>query len=642
MKTNLKKPVWGIKTEWVPPPELPVVPAGVKEIAIDLETQDPRLRTHGPGWPTSHGDVCGIAVAWAGYVGYFPIGHQGGGNLDRQLVLRWFKKEIASHPADKIFHNAAYDVGWLKRLGVELSGQIIDTMLAAPLIDENRRFYSLNTVAYDYLGEMKSETTLREAAGEFGLDPKAELWKLPASFVGEYAEQDAKMTLDLWQIFKTILNKEDLWQIFKLESSVLPVCIEMTWKGVRVDLDAAERVKQSQIKSVQKITAQIKKDTGIEIELWAAASVSKVFDFYSIPYPRTATGLPSFTKNFLRLHEHPVAQLIADGRELDKTGNTFISSIFRFAHKGRIHGHINQLRGESGGTITGRLSMSTPNLQQLPARNPEIASLIRGLFLPEKGEKWASMDFDQQEPRILVHLASLTRKGLEGSNDFVKAYNEDKNTDFHQMVADLAQIPRSKAKVINLGLIYGMGKTRLAEALDISLKEAKSVMKLYHRKVPFVLQLQETIQRTLSSTKRDGYVRSILGRKCRFNLWEPNLFVAAKALPRHEAVLEYGQNLKRSFTYKALNKIVQSSAADQTKAAMVSIFQEEGKTPLVQIHDELAFSVSGKKEAQKLCALMENAVKLKVPCPAEIKMGDNWGNLHDPNFVDKMKLKIGK
>jgi DNA polymerase I-like protein with 3'-5' exonuclease and polymerase domains len=628
LKKNLKKPVWGIKKEWIPPQELPAVPAGVTEIAIDLETQDPRLKTHGPGWPTGNGDVCGIAVAWEGYKGYFPIGHEGGGNIDRRLVLRWFKKEIAAHEGKKIFHNAAYDVGWLKHLGINLSGQLVDTMIAAPLIDENRRFYSLNSIGYDYLGEMKSETSLREAAAEFGLDAKAELWRLPASCVGEYAEQDAKMTLDLWQHFKSILNKEDLWQIFELESSVLPICIDMTWKGIRVNLDAAERVKQNQLKAVKKIISKIKKDTGVDVELWSAASVSKVFDFYKIPYSRTATGMPSFTKNFLRLHGHPAAQLIADGRELDKTGNTFISSIFRYTHKGRIHGHINQLRSESGGTVTGRISMANPNLQQIPARNPKISELIRGLFLPEQGEKWASIDFDQQEPRILVHFSSFTNRGLQGSEDFVKAYRDSANTDFHQLVADLAEIPRTQAKTINLGIMYGMGQTRLAEQLDVTVEEAKALMKTYHREVPFVRELQDTVQRTVSSHLREGYVRSLLGRKCRFDLWEPNLFVSSRALPREEAVREYGTNLKRAYTYKALNRLIQSSAADQTKAAMVNVFKEKRKTPLVQVHDELAFSVTEATEARDLRKIMEDAVQLAVPCPAAIKIGENWGMLH--------------
>jgi DNA polymerase I-like protein with 3'-5' exonuclease and polymerase domains len=627
MKKNLRRPVWGTKTEWVPIPQLPVTPSGIKEIAIDLETKDPRLKTYGSGWPTGNGDVVGIAVAYEGFNAYLPIAHEGGGNLDRKIVLKWFTKEIANHPSDKIFYNAAYDVGWLTHLEVKLNGNLIDAMLAAPLLNENRFSYSLNAVSYDYTGQMKSEAALREAAAEFGVDPKSEMYKLPACFVGAYAEADAKLTLDLWQLFKAELTKEDLWQVFNLESEVLPLCIEMTRRGVRVDLDAAEQLKQDMLGVVKKILMHIKKETGLPVELWAAASIAKVFDHLQIPYGRTKTGLPSFTKHFLSLHEHPIAQKIAEAREYDKIGHTFLSSIFRYTEKGRIHGHINQLRSDGGGTVSGRISMSNPNLQQIPARNPEMSQKIRGLFLPEQREQWASIDFNQQEPRILVHFASLTNKGLSGSADFVDAYTNKNGTDFHQMVADIAEIPRKQAKTINLGIMYGMGVTRLAEQLDVTTDQAKRLLRQYHQDVPFLKELIDAVQRKVSHRDKGGFVRSLLGRKCRFDLWEPNLFVSARALSKEEAHIEYGDNIKRAYTYKALNRLIQSSAADQTKACMAAVFREKNKVPLIQIHDELAFSVANQKEAEELCEIMENAVKLEVPTPGDIALGENWGSL---------------
>tara|TARA_R110000787_G_scaffold108447_1_gene216848 strand:+ start:12999 stop:14933 length:1935 start_codon:yes stop_codon:yes gene_type:complete len=637
MKKNLKPPKFGVKTEWVPVEELPVTPEGIKEIAIDLETKDPRLRTHGPGWPTGHGDVVGIAIAYEGFNSYFPFGHEGGGNLDRKHILKWFKKEIADYPCDKIFYNAAYDVGWLRRLGIELKGCLIDAMIAAPLLNENRQSYSLNAVAYEYLGETKSEAALREAAQEFGVDPKGEMYKLPAAFVGEYAEADAQLTLDLWKHFKSLLLREDLWQIFNLETEVLPLCIDMTWQGVRVDLDQAERLKQGLVKQVKKELMDIKKETGFNIELWAAASIAKVFDSLSIPYNRTKTGLPSFTKNFLKNHPHPIAQKIAEAREVDKIGNTFISSIFRYTEKGRIHGHINQLRSESGGTVSGRISMSNPNLQQIPSRNPKMAKMIRGLFLPEEGQKWGSMDFDQQEPRVLVHYAKLTKGGLSGSGNFVKAYSTDPKTDFHQMVAGICDIPRSQAKTINLALMYGMGQTKLAEQLDVTTDEAKRLMGQYHKNVPFVKELQDVVQRRVGKKDGGGFIRSLLGRKCRFDLWEPNMFVSSRALQKDQALIEYGDNIKRAYTYRSLNRLIQASAADQTKASMVAIYKETKKIPLVQIHDELAFSVENQAEAESLCKIMEDAVKLEVPTPCDISLGDTWGDLSKLDFVDKSR-----
>lgn len=628
MKTNLKAPVFGVRTEWVPVNELPITPKDIQEIAVDLETKDPLLKSHGPGWATGEGDVAGIAIAYAGVNHYLPIGHEGGGNLDRRIVLRWFKEQIANHPSDKIFHNAAYDVGWLKRLGIAMKGTLIDTMLAAPIIDENRRFYSLNSVAYDYLGQLKQESLLREAAQEFGLDPKAEMYKLPASYIGDYAEKDAQLTLDLWNHFKAILSTEDLWQVFELETKMLPICIDMTFKGVKVDLDKAEVLKQKLSKEVKRILSSIKKETGVSVELWAAASISKAFDKLRIPYGKTKTGQPSFTKNFLSNHPHPVAKQIATARELDKMGNTFINSIFRYVKDNRIHGHINQLRSEGGGTVTGRLSMSHPSLQTIPARNPEFSKMIRGLFLPEEGQQWASIDFSQQEPRILVHFANLTNGGLLGSDVFVKAYQQNPHTDFHQLVADIAKIDRFQAKVVNLALMYGMGQNRLAEQLDIDVDSAKELISQYHTRVPFVKALQEAVQRYIKDERSGGEIRSLLGRKCRFPLWEPNLFVSSRALPREEALTEYGPNIRRAYLYKGLNRLIQSSGADMTKAAMVKIKEELGEVALIQIHDELAFSVPDAERAREICKVMEHSVEMQVPTPADISLGKNWGELN--------------
>ena len=274
--------------------------------------------------------------------------------------------------------------------------------------------------------------------------------------------------------------------------------------------------------------------------------------------------------------------------------------------------------------------MSNPNLQQIPARNPRFAEAIRGLFLPEEGEKWSSLDYSQQEPRILVHYASLTRmpgnRGLTGADLFVEAYRDDPQTDFHQRVADIAKIPRGKAKTINLALLYGMGQTKLAEQLDVTPEEAKHLIQQYHEQVPFVKELQDFIQRRVGGPLGTGFVRSLLGRKCRFELWEPNLFVSSKALPKEEAVIQYGSNIKRAYLYRALNRLIQSSAADQTKRAMVEI-HKTGKVPLVQIHDELALSVKDLSEAKEIMEIMEKAVELKVPSPVDIALGPNWGHL---------------
>lgn len=612
------------QTEWIIPETFPDL-SQAKEIAIDLETSDPNMDSMGPGWPVKNGFIVGFAFAVSDWKGYFPIKHQGGGNLDEKIV-RNFVQDVLKTNSTKIFHNAAYDVGWLIAEGFTINGQIIDTLIAAPLLDENRFSYTLNSLGYDYLRETKSEKGLKEAAAAFGVHPKKELWKLPSLYVGSYAEQDAALTLKLWEYFKVELSKEEVTSIFEIETELLPVLIEITKKGVRFDCGKC----QSLIKELQqeefKLEEQIKELSGSPVDIWASASIAKAFDTLKIKYPNTETGLPSFTKNFLETHDHPLAKLIFDCREINKTHSTFLNPYIKFSeHDGRIHPHINQLRSDSGGTVTGRLSMANPNLQQVPARNPKIGKMVRGLFLPNEGEQWASLDFSSQEPRILVYYA--TELGLEGADLMKQAYEKNNNTDFHQMVADMAKIDRKTAKTIGLGLMYGMGKTKLAHELDLDLEEATQIIDKFHQQVPFLKGTIERVMRHIDKPRSKGAIRTLLGRKCRFDLWEPMNWGIHKALPHAEALAEHGPRIKRAYTYKGLNRLIQGSAADQTKAAMVAL-HKAGFNILLQIHDEIALSVKNRDEAQEASKIMNDAVKekLTVPVKTDIEIGQSWGN----------------
>ena len=626
---NLQMAMFTPKSEWIPPMELPDL-TRAKKIAIDVETRDPDLKTNGPGWATGNGEVVGYAIAVDDWSGYIPIRHMGGGNLDEKVVNKWLK-QVFECPADKIMHNAQYDAGWIKRMGFDLKGRIIDTMLIAALLDENRFSYSLNALSYDLLGKTKSEKGLVEAARSFGVDPKAEMWKLPAMHVGAYAEADAELALELWNYFSVQLGKEDLWGIANLELDLLPCLIEMTWRGVRIDQDRVEQTRDGLLKRERKIMKEIKDIAGRDIEIWAAQSLSKAFDKVGIQYPKTEKGAPSFTKLFLQDNPHPLSQLVLQARNLNKTSSTFINTIMKHAHAdGRVHSHINQIRSDDGGTVSGRLSMNSPNLQQIPARDPEMGPMIRYLFLPEEGEQWAAIDFSQQEPRILVHYAHVYGQSrnlpLDGASDFVEAYNADPNTDFHSLVAEMANIPRKQAKVVNLAMMYGMGVGKLSEQLDIPMDEAKALINQYHARVPFVKALMHGVMNRLNDKSSSGSIRSILGRKCRFDKWEPDTFAMNKALPYKEAIQEYGATtrLKRAYTYKALNRLIQASAADMTKKAMVDLYKE-GIVPLTAIHDELALSVTDKKQAEYIADIMTKAVPLEVPNVCDIEIGPSWG-----------------
>ena len=618
----MKIPKFEAQTEWNIPTEFPDL-RQVDEIAIDLETRDPDLIKKGSGAVIGNGEVIGIAVATSHYKGYFPIAHEGGGNMDKKRVLSWLK-DVLEADSTKIFHNAMYDVCWLRAMGFKINGDIVDTMIAAAITDENRFRYDLNSLSWKYLGFGKNEAALAEAAAEWGIDPKSEMYKLPSLHVGSYAERDAEATFGLWQEMKKEIIHQDLEDIFDLETELFPCLVDMRFKGVRVDVEGAHKIKKELIEQEHKLLYEIKRETNIDTQIWAARSISEVFDVLRLEYPRTdKTQAPSFTKNFLQEHKHPVVNMIAKAREVNKAHTTFIDSILRYQHKGRIHAEINQLRNAGGGTVTGRFSYQNPNLQQIPARNKDLGPKIRSLFIPEDGCKWGCFDYSQQEPRLVVHYAALYK--LPSVYDVVDAYETDSNSDFHQTVADMADIPRSQAKTINLGLFYGMGKNKLQAELGVTKDKAAELFNTYHAKVPFVKQLME---KASNRAQDRGQIRTLLGRLCRFHLWEPNQFGMHKAMTHEDALREHGPGIKRAYTYKALNKLIQGSAADMTKKSMLELYKE-GIIPHIQIHDELDLSIETDAQAKKIIEIMEHAVTLEVPNKVDYEFGKNWGSIND-------------
>ena len=609
------------QTEWAKPEEFPDL-RQADTIAIDLETHDPDLKSKGSGSIVGRGKVVGIAIATDGYSGYFPFDHKGGGNLDKDLVIKWFK-DVCESTADKIFHNAMYDVCWIRAMGIKINGNIYDTMIAASLVNENRFRFDLGSLGRDYVGRGKNETELKEAANEWGVDPKADLWMLPSMYVGNYAQRDAELTLDLWKAMQKEISDQDLGSIFDLETDLFPCLVDMKFKGVRVDVESAHKLKDQLSTQEEQLLLEVKKETGIDAQIWAARSIAKVFEKLNLPFERTEkTNAPSFTKNFLSNHEHPLVKKIAKVREINKAHTTFIDTIIRYEHKGRIHADINQIRSDQGGTVTGRFSYSNPNLQQIPARNKDLGPLIRSLFIPESGCEWGCFDYSQQEPRLVVHYASLDQDtSVFGVKD---AYAENVESDFHQTVADMAQIPRTQAKTINLGLFYGMGKGKLQSELGVSKEKAEELFQQYHSRVPFVKRLMNSVS---NRAQQHGQIRTLLGRLCRFHLWEPNQFGMHKALPFEQAVQEHGPGIRRAYTYKALNKLIQGSAADMTKKSMLDLYKE-GIIPHIQIHDELDISVESDNQAKKIIEIMENAVTLEVPNKVDYESGKNWGDIY--------------
>jgi len=630
---------------WFPPEHLPDL-SGEKIIAVDVETRDPHLRDLGPGWAREDGNLIGIAVAASEWSAYLPIAHEGGGNMAKDIVLRWLQDQL-NHGMSVVFHNAQYDLGWLLTEGIEVKGKILDTMIAAPLLDENRFSYSLNALGATYLGQRKAEEELRRAASQHGVDAKAEMWKLPAERVAGYAEMDASLTFRLWDVLHRKLIEDDCERILDVELSLLPMIFEMKKRGVKVDVDRAEQTKDFLEGKEKKLLKEIKDETDVHLEPWNAKSLAMVFDSLGLGYERTAkSDAPSFTKHFLKTHDHPIAHKILEIREYNKANTTFVDTILKHQHNGRIHCQFNQLRSDEGGTVSGRFSSSNPNLQQVPSRHPEIKKLIRGLFVPEDGCRWGSFDYSAQEPRWLMHYASLTpaTRDNEKVQEIVGLYQKD-DLDFHQLVADMANVERNHAKTINLGIMYGMGIGKLAQTLgDIPFEEAKSLRNEYDEKVPFIRGLASAVMDTAS---RRMEIRTLLGRKCRFPMRELKGYSKERKAPIHVDRLEErwvdvlntpvgerdrnwaSMNPERyqvAFVYKALNRLIQASAADQTKQAMKDCM-DRGHWPMLTVHDELCFSIESDEQVEEIRSLMENcAPGLTIPSRVDVGLGENWGS----------------
>jgi len=642
---------------------------GIDTVAVDLETYDPNLKTKGLGAIRGDGYVCGVAIATGKDTVYFPLSHSDTQlSLDKKLKL-WEvldEKLFQNEKITKVFHNAMYDVCWIRAVtGKKMKGRIVDTMIAASVIDENRFKYSLDSLSKDFLKERKGgydlqEKTLAWSNGNIK-DPMSNMHKLPASLVKDYAKQDVDLTLKLWKLFDQKLDEvlyikpEDNVEktsrsIFELETKLFPCLVDMKFKGVKIDVEKARAFGKRLEKRKDNLIKIIKARTGVEVQIWAASSLKNLLDNQKIEdYKKTPkSGMPQLPGDYLKKHKNRFLRFVAKARECDKAKNTFVEGLLGFVHNGRIHADINQIRGEHGGTVTGRFSMSNPNLQQIPSKG-YIGKKMRELFIPETGSEWYSFDYSQQEPRIVVHYA--IKLGMAGTEDLQKEFDKE-DADFHQIVADMANIPRKQAKTINLGLFYGMGKLKLQKELNLDSQKARTLFNTYHAKVPFVRQLSQDLSEFASN---EGLLFTLGDRFCRFEKWESrdkewnpetNRFTEVKLYPTEEEAMDgykleqttkYGKltdpecehfekHYTRAFTYKALNRLVQGSAADMTKKAMVDLYKK-GIVPHIQIHDELCVSIKDQETRTTVQETMEQAIKLEINNKVDCEHGPNWGSI---------------
>jgi DNA polymerase I-like protein with 3'-5' exonuclease and polymerase domains len=650
-------------TGWRAPTELPRL-EHAPLISIDLETYDPELLTHGPGWGRGVGHIVGVAVGVPdGRRWYFPIRHElpdgrlAPENLPPETVLKWCQRELTRPRQPKVGANLEYDTGWLAHEGVQVQGPLIDVQYAEPLLDEHRRSYSLDSLAETYLCEHKVDEVLydwlhRAYGGSAGRKQAGNIYRAPVALVGPYAEGDVDLPLRIWEKQQPLLEEQGLLELFRLECDLIPILVQMRLRGIRVDVDKAERHKEELLMREAEIQARLRRLCGFDVNVDASSDLQRAFDAAGIDYPRTAKGNPSFTASFLNACNNELGELIRRQRRLAKARGTFLQGyILDKQSNGKVHGSFHPLRSTDGGTVSGRFSSSSPNWQNLPSRDTEIKKMIRGLCLPLEGEDWYSIDYSQIEYRMFAHYA--------GDAQLRQAYAQD-GADFHAVVGDMlgGGLPRKVVKNFNFMLLYGGGKRKLAEMLrdnlspeevdvvlddalarlshtsrkngDVYTDTAEAVYALYLQDFPAARRLADSA--TARAAER-GYIKTILGRRARFPMWESREWSDNSGeLPKDAAIAKWGaRGIRRSRTHKALNALLQGSAADMLKRAMLDIHQDMGIIPLNTVHDELCWSFPPGKQGEELARevkrLMEVAILLKIPVVADVERGPDWGDL---------------
>ena len=639
------------ETGWRPPTEFPNLSSAVI-LSLDTETWDPDLETSGPGWARGRGHIVGFSVGAMDANGnrgkwYFPVRHADTpeDNLDPEHAFAWLREQLSVPGRPVVGANISYDVGWLHVENIEIAGPIYDIQFAEALLNEAAKV-GLETQAQKYLGIGKTSNLLYQwCADAFGGNPtdrqRKNIWRAPPSLVGHYAEDDADLPMQIMTLQWPILVKEGLLDLFIMECELIPLMIAMRLAGVSVDIPRAEELYERMGGQVDILNEQLREQAGFSVNVNSGDDLARAFKAHGIPFHMTAPsanfpeGKPSFTAPWLEAQTHPMAKMVVDIRQREKLRGTFIKSYLLDNHvNGKVHGTFNQLRGEGGGTRSGRFSSQDPNLQNIPTRT-EIGKEIRRLFVHDPEHVgFRKYDYSQIEYRFLAHFAVG-----EGSDAMRARYAADPDTDYHEATGDMIfdvtgmRLIRGHVKNTNFGLVYGMGELHLADLLGVTLAKARELFSAYHEGAPFA---KATMNATSKEAEVYGVITTILGRKSRFDLWEPSSFADKRpALSYANALNRYG-NIKRAYTHKALNRRLQGSAADQMKMAMWKcwkdgIFAETG-VPRLTVHDELDFSDPGGKDAafDEMKHVMENVMQLRVPVRADYEIGPNWGDVKEP------------
>lgn len=610
--------------------------SGERMVAVDIETKDDGLANDiGPGWVYNMGHIAGIGITTSEESCYYPIRHPDTSNWDvgpiRGLLLDLFRSDTRV-----VMHRAIYDLGWLTtEWELPIPRNLEDSMIMEFTLHEYEKTFNLDDSCRRNGIKGKDEHLLKAAADAFGCDPKKDMWRMPAKYVGPYGEQDGTATLELAQLLLPQIEAQGCMEAYRLEIDLIPMIIAMRRKGISIDGDYCEELKHQLLVDRDNILNEIGRKLsigrGISIgDVNSPMFLEQAFNAEGIPVPRTKNGNPSFEADVISKIDHWLPSMVIQAKQMNEASNKFIGNYIQgYTHRGRIHAEIHQTKSDDGGTRTTRLAYSDPPLQQMPSRNPLIKRRIRKAFLPEKGQIWGALDYSQQEYRLIVHFAYLMN--LMGADHAVSQYRNDPRTDFHTLVAEMTKLPRKKAKDVNFAKAFGAGVAKFALMTGMSLEEAAAVMSQYDELMPFVKDLGDKCQKLAQSR---GYIRLLDGARSRYEMWEPRYqdgeFLAAVNIQEaRKRVQTPGhpwerKKLKRAMTHKAMNSLIQGSAARMTKLAMREIHRA-GLLPLLQMHDELDFSFDDPKDAETAFLIMRDTVKLEVPIVVDVEFGTNWG-----------------
>lgn len=634
-------------------------------LGIDIETEDKDLKELGPGIFRYNGDkILGVSFCDdTGYNEYLSIGHFDTPEEERRKNLARIR-ELCSDPCPKLGANILYDANWITHfLGIDIKGSWIDVQTAQALIWEYEESYSLDSLAEKYLGLHKEKDEISDFCEREGLkgDPRKWLWKMPSNLVAKYARADTSLLLPIWEKQKKILEEQDLLKVMDIECRLLPFLVNMYGQGVKIDEAKRKEVCAMHQRDLETRQASWKQKYGT-VNYNSTTQLASLFDRYDIPYALSnggkqtlldklgrhvdpkrlamldevplydALGMteaergkflsdhPSITKEVLEnlAEEYPIAQEVEELKRLDKIIGTFVGeegSLSRYCVDGRIHANFYPTSSDEGGCRTGRFSSANPNLQQIPAKKGKLDPMVRHCFVPNEGCAWMKCDLSSAEYRMLAHYCLGP-----GSEEFKARYNADPDTDFHDIVKGMLGIDdRGLAKKINFSVLYYLSEKSMVKKYHWTPEFAQSMMERYFKMVPFVNPTREAV---LDAARRRGYVKTILGRRCRMS----------------------PQMLKDRKYFVMFNSLLQGSVGMYVKKAMVDIYEAglaDALSISLVVHDELDASVPYTKEgieaARELAHLMETAVQLKIPMRADPDMGHCWGTAGEFTLEDMEK-----